>query len=290
MTKRILLIILFLCSTCFAQYNGTKPMLGTQLDFSHPLAPKSGCWLMNEGGGTVFQDIAGYRNGTVNSASWLPCKFGSGLYFDGVDDYASLPATVIGQKEFTIVVWHNASSGNGYILGDSTDGGNLFLRYGLATGRWSWQIGDIGATDAYGGAYGKWWQIVIIHDSAGAGNFYVNGILAASLSGSNFTKLTSALWLGNRNGLDRDYTGYIDHLLIYNRALSAAEVWQLYTDLSCMFVKERPELYVTAAAEEEESQVIFISSIARYSPFAIIIIIGYICSRRQLGRERNGKN
>ena len=40
------------------------------------------------------------------------------------------------------------------------------------------------------------------------------------------------------------------------------------------------------SAAEEEGQVIIIASIARYSPFAILIGFAYIYSRRQVRKER----
>ena len=68
--KKILLTIL-ICSLIFIPTSEaktpwtSKPPIGSQIDWSHPLAKGLvGCWLMNEGGGNVVNDIARRNNGT----------------------------------------------------------------------------------------------------------------------------------------------------------------------------------------------------------------------------------
>ena len=59
---------------------------------------------------------------------------------------------------------------------------------------------------------------------------YVNGVLNASQSATGTLTSMVSLTIGSylSGGGGHNYTGAIDNLRIYNRALSAAEVQQLY--------------------------------------------------------------
>lgn len=67
-----------------------KPPLGSQIDFSHPLAKGLvGCWLFNEGSGIKVHDISGYGNhGDVSGTSgyWN----GGDFKFNGTNNYVSI--------------------------------------------------------------------------------------------------------------------------------------------------------------------------------------------------------
>jgi len=46
--------------------------------------------------------------------------------------------------------------------------------------------------------------------------------------GTNFTKLLSSLYIGNRGDLQGDYVGTVDEVGVWDRELSADEVRDLY--------------------------------------------------------------
>jgi len=89
-----LLILIFVSSIVFGDWPYQhKPMLGQQVDRSHPCAKGLvGFWLMNEGTGNRIQDLSGNRiTGTlVADTHFVPGKFGSALGFDGTGDYVSI--------------------------------------------------------------------------------------------------------------------------------------------------------------------------------------------------------
>lgn len=67
-----------------------KPALGSRVDWGHPLAEGLlSCWLLNEGYGSILQDIAGAQDATLNTGSpiWQPTAGGmaptttAGQYF-----------------------------------------------------------------------------------------------------------------------------------------------------------------------------------------------------------------
>ena len=295
MTKRILLIILFFCSVCLGQWSGVKPPLGTQLDRSHPLGNPVAAYFMLEGGGSKIYDLSGNGNtgSFVGNTAWVPGKFGSCLSFDGVGDYIASAATpTLKIVEGTLSVWAKTSVPGLYLLTVGSGGNRVFITMtgggairGQALIGWS----TIFQINTPTGALhdGKWHHSVLTWNSSEA-VFYVDGRREISESGDERWNNTAnvAAQIGADGSGTTNWNGSIDNVMIFNRALTASEIVQLYREPFCMFQQETPWLYVTAAAEEEETQVIMVATIARYSPFVILIGLAYICTRRQLGRER----
>ncbi len=63
-------------------------------------------WKFDEGSGTTAIDSVGTNYGTIYGATWVDGICGSGLSFDGVDDYIAL-SEISGSayNDFTIAVW-----------------------------------------------------------------------------------------------------------------------------------------------------------------------------------------
>lgn len=49
------------------------------------------CWKFDEGAGYRAADAVGINDALVDGAIWVPAKLGSGLKFDGIDDFARVP-------------------------------------------------------------------------------------------------------------------------------------------------------------------------------------------------------
>jgi hypothetical protein len=232
-----------------------KPLLGVPVNWSHPLARGLvGCWLMNEGGGNKIYNLSGNRNaGTfVGDTQWAPGKFGSCLSFDGTGDYVTTNKDIIGTESFTISAWiylkssaatmgivESAETGApGFVAGLIT--GNLFLRVARRAVEWL-------ATGATILPLNTWVFVACTYNGT-AGNttvVYLNG----RTDGNNYD--TDIFTSGNLYiGIYRNsyFNGYIDDVMIFNRALTAQEVAQLYREPFCMF--DRPSiglLYVPPA-------------------------------------------
>lgn len=216
-----------------------------------------GLWVMNENGGLTVFDLSGngFHGTIVCTSPWSSGKFGSAIYCDGVDDYISFPKAVIQQSTWTVVVWVKCKVSpiyHGYIFADSTDAANLLVRVYLIDDRYNSYIGDVdGGSFDIAGSFGKWQQLVVTHDATGNVNIFLDNILRDTLVGSNFTGLTGDLWLGNRVGLDRDFQGYFDNMLICNRVLTAQERDLIYREPFYMFGRKRQPV-ITAAAPPPE--------------------------------------
>lgn len=184
-------------------------------------------------------DASGHgNNGTVYGATLTKDRFGkqnSAYKFDGTYDYILVPDRAsLRLKTFTIVAWVNP---------DYFFGGNRIVEKGNSNSYWL----DINPNNNtvigfYDGAYydliskntialNKWSFIVGTYDGALL-KIYINGTLNNSRSiSSQLYQSAQPLVIGWKyNGITADhYSGLMDDIRIYNRALSAKEI-QLLAD------------------------------------------------------------
>ena len=76
--------------------------------------------------------------------------------------------------------------------------------------------------------YNEWSHVLCVFNET-AKKIFINGVLIAESDGITPTRTTTAdLGIGNNPGGSRTFDGYIDEVIIYNRALNNNEVLQLY--------------------------------------------------------------
>ena len=199
-------------------------------------------WGFNEGAGTSAADSSGNNNTAtlLNGLTWGTGKYGSGLSFDGANDYLSAPNSPsldITGTGLTLSTWlkpSTASTGDQVVLGKhwnttmtspyyqyalelQTNGTRPVFLIGTATG--------LRAVAMTGSLTKNVWSHLAIVWNGSTVQFYVNGALVSS--GSLSASMTAR---GNplRLGADADpwqfYGGLLDDMRIYNRAQTAAEV------------------------------------------------------------------
>ncbi len=190
---------------------------------------------------TTITDVSGQSNhgyfvGGATSTAKVVGRVGQALRFDGVNDYIPTASRAInGSGHFTFSAWvkyertsstYEVPIWNGV---DSTTGGFGF-GYRKPNSRvlgagWGSSNGEIlGITSENG----VWYHVASTYDGA-THTFYVNGVSqgTAPFSTSNFT--SGVTTLGNlTSGNSYWFQGSSDEIRAYNRALSAAEVKQLY--------------------------------------------------------------
>jgi hypothetical protein len=244
-------------------YTRIKPPLGIRPDWSNPITKGLvGCWLMNEGGGNLVNDLSGNGNrGTITNALWAPGKFGSCLSFDGTGDYVNLgnkiftPGGAVTTNDFTLSLWVNTSAGaTSRCMGKYQDADRrLYLRLDTAIVDFyarttAGAIIDIGGVST-GLIAGQWTHVAIVAPRGRTPAFFIHGI-SRSLTYSTCTtgtlENTGDLHLGGYNGTG--WPGLIDHLQIYNRALSASEIARLYQEPFAMF--RRRQIWPSGAGGE----------------------------------------
>ena len=185
-------------------------------------------------------DISGNGNhGTVNGATLDTDRHGqTGMAydFDGVNDKiivnGSWPS---GNSSRSVSVWYKAPSHKGNIF---TFGDGLLQKarfsVGLNFNNIHGSLGFIGQGSdqmfSVNGLYDSWNMILITYNGL-LGNLYFNGnILSESFNYILETNGSMPLVIGS-NSLNRDdefFSGCIDDVRIYNRALSSSEVFALY--------------------------------------------------------------
>jgi outer membrane protein assembly factor BamB len=189
-----------------------------------------GYWKLDENSGTTAYDSSSYNNnGIIYGASWTGGKVNSALSFDGVNDYVDcgtgpslMPTTAI-----TLEAWFKASNVSTYGTIVSTfyyEG--YFLRINpnaaveFAPGICYSPAGTIQP--------GVWHHVVGTFNGTLA-EIYVNGNLVGSQSSGYLAYTGQSLRIGNNPATGLWFNGVIDEVKVYNRALSAQEVWAEYS-------------------------------------------------------------
>ena len=196
-------------------------------------------WKMDEATGTSAYDISGNANtgafGAGSSApTWAQGKVGKALQFDGTDDYINISdspsLTISGQN--TIEFWFKPSvtinpsdplthillwKGNSDTIGTANSDGRLEIR--------GPDPRPVSTTSTW--IAGTWYHIALTLDSGGY-KLYINGILEGT-STSTYSILSSSnsITIGGSPDLPSWFNGFIDHVKIYNSALTAAQIaWE----------------------------------------------------------------
>jgi hypothetical protein len=200
-----------------------------------------GHWNLDQGSGTIAYDSSGYSNhGTVYGASWASGKVSGALKFDGVNDYVDCgnDETLDPTQAVTIEAWvifnqlPSVAKHFMAIAGKSGGGTDLDLQ-AETDNRFKFFIGPGDPNVAVSNTVvetGKWYHIAGTYQANNFIKIYVNGVLekttsikiARNTNSNKFCIGKSGVWPG------RFFNGIIDEVKIYNRALSAEEIWAEY--------------------------------------------------------------
>lgn len=200
-----------------------------------------GQWRMD---GNAKDNTPNADNGTVSGAALTTDRHGtanSAYSFNGSSNYIQVPdtATLNSTSALSISVWINPStfSSTGYagvggstIIGTNVNGGGDGWILGVASSTnklWWWPAGS---QDKYSAATiptGQWTHVVLTF-SSGTLKIYLNGVLDSSQSAATPQVPTSAFEVGAKSWITGWFAGSMDDLRMYNRALSANEVTNLY--------------------------------------------------------------
>ena len=202
-----------------------------------PFQPVS--WWRGEGNA---KDGVGGNDGTLkNGATFAVGKVGQAFSFDGVNDYALVPykesLNFAPAGQFTLETWVRLEANNKYkaILVKSPPGGV-----------WDWglwcndknrfvaghhnQDAALSTTVAQSGV---WYYVAVTYQN-GNWKMYVNGALESQTDGVFITQSLGGLALGRKGeepsvtGEPGYFQGLVDEPSIYNRALSAAEIKEIF--------------------------------------------------------------
>jgi len=103
---------------------------------------------------------------------------------------------------------------------------------------------------------GLWHHIVAVRTNSTDGEIYVDGSLDGSDSGPAKSLNNVPVWIGRGFTGPFYFNGLIDDVRIYDRALSAKEIWQLYLDGFSSYERAIIQIEDAIADKEEMLEVI----------------------------------
>ena len=193
----------------------------------------------DEGSGTGTADGSGRGNGgTVSGATWTTGKFGSGLNFDGVNDWVTIAdsASLDLTTAMTLEAWVLPAVSSNWrtaVFKEQTGDVAYSLYSSINTNvpRSEAVIG--GAARSVNGTAaltsGVWSHLSATYDGS-TYRLFVNGAQVASTAATgNIAVSSGALRIGGNNVWGEWFSGRIDEVRVYNRALTQAE---LQTDMN----------------------------------------------------------
>src|SRR3989344_1234060 len=187
----------------------------------------------------TMTDKSGNGNtGTITNMSTTTSptigKIGQALKFDGVNDYVTASSDFIGTSAGTFSAWVYARSFGGSNNGRIISNGRTELNVVSTNSRFR-LTSDGGTTEIFSAnsavSLNTWIHIAATRDASGVANIYVNGAISGTANQSSGSPVngTSNVAVGRRiASSNQEFDGSIDDVRIYNRALSAQEVKQLY--------------------------------------------------------------
>ncbi|MFH0908834.1 MAG: LamG-like jellyroll fold domain-containing protein [bacterium] len=202
-------------------------------------------WRMDEGGGAIVADSAGNgNNGTLlGAAAWGAGKCGGAVQFDGIDDYVDCgnSALLKPTKNITISMWVKPAAiqktyadlfgghanNQGYVIQQHLIMTNEFLFvYNNGSG---WQGGNV-LTQLKAGQ----WNFFVVQKDGNKVRHYLDGKLTGEtdVTGDIYYLAGERIYIGE--GYipgQRNFNGLIDEVKMFDRALSADEIWNEYKGL-----------------------------------------------------------
>lgn len=191
-------------------------------------------WRFDEGSGTTAHDTHHIAKSDNKEGS----IFGNALSFDGVDDYVEVPDSdsLDITDEITVEAWVKLKEVAGgqrqKIIAGKFDGD--YDPYALIYDNVDHYVGfKLSANSVTVPHYSytpdnKWHHLVGTYDGKDV-KFYFDGELKASIPNSGLIKSrTNSVTIGGWTGQTRFINGTIDEVHIYNRALSAEEIYDHY--------------------------------------------------------------
>jgi hypothetical protein len=183
--------------------------------------------------GTTWTDLSGLgNNATLTNGPLYSSNTGGTIVFDGSNDYAPIGSTgfPLANSAGTICAWANATTA-------AAGSGNWILTYGNTVTSQARFIGLYNQNYYFGGyvdditATGfqanTWFHMVGVYDGTNA-SMYINGRLVSGPTAKTWNTVSNNAQLGRQVNTGEYWNGNIAQVSIYNRALSAAEIRQLF--------------------------------------------------------------
>ena len=230
-------------------------------------------WKLDETGGFNAEDSASDNDGTLTSGNdWIPALIDGGLDFDGSNDYVDAGTFDVTGSGITMMGWFNAeaiatddgrivSKANGpnatdawWQLSTTDSGSNRYLRMRIKAGGTTTTFADssVNLTTA------QWYFAVGTYDSAtGDMRLYLDGAEVANgshaVGGAIDTDAAVPVAIGANGTAERFFNGILDDVRVYNYALSASEISDLYAANAPLGPSSYTETYQSWSATSDNT-------------------------------------
>jgi concanavalin A-like lectin/glucanase superfamily protein len=207
----------------------------------------------DEGNGEILHDLSGNNHdGTIVEGSWTDGISGKALDFNGINTYVNLPPSTLGNwNSLTYSFWVKAPkySGSGWPAFFGSHTTSLTYNTCIAISRNTETLHieidtDTGNYETNGNItipWDTWFHAALVYDGSNLTE-YINGVRGKSIPATGNLKNVAELNIGQLGNGRYFFNGLIDEAYIFNRALSAVEIKQLYnhavTYSSSIFFKE----------------------------------------------------
>jgi hypothetical protein len=200
-----------------------------------------GLWLCDDGAGDTLTDSSGNGNDAAGQFDWDEGKFGDGIVIAGGSIVVPTSNSINSIKEaLTVAAWFRIDADsdtgirrqNAFLLEDQSssepvpDGFSfrIWTTNGLSTGAY-------GMTEL---EHGEWYHVAGTYDGA-VMKLYINGVAEEELKTDGAANFNGE-WTGDiatpgdqlqLKYADESFTGAMDEIVIFNRALSETEIKEL---------------------------------------------------------------
>ena len=206
-------------------------------------------------------DLAGYNSGTLHGgATFVPGKVGQAVSLDGIDDYIEIPNSDTFNfgptSPMSISLW-------AYRTGPATIMHIIGKRVGCSGSGISYQMAFDSAGMLFGGDNGwvytgrqmptnVWIHLAATFDGT-TFCFYTNGLLVATGLGTLGPVNSAPLRIGKLGECGGTFDGWLDEVSIYNRALSATEIQDIYAADTNGLCLPKPPMFTAPLAYNQSN-------------------------------------
>jgi hypothetical protein len=199
-----------------------------------------GYWPFDTINGTTTPDASGKGHDAtlVNGPTGTTGRSGSALHFNGSNQYVDTGASILDTaSDYTVSAWVKLDSAGGAfataVSQDSAKGSSeFFLQYSGADGRFAFSSVGNRALASTAPQTGVWYHLVGVRDSVDQQlRLYVDGQLAGTTGYCPGAAATGHTVIGRgqfNDAMVDFWRGDLDQVHVYDRALSADEIQQLY--------------------------------------------------------------
>jgi|SRR5690242_6594686 len=212
---------------------GTSTLSSPIVVTSAPVSGLVAAYSFSEGAGTTILDSSGNGNvGVIDGVEWTTTgRFGKALRFNGTGWVTVKDSPSLQLNTLTLEAWvYPTVPLNGWIdliMKETADGASYYL---CASSQWGVPVGGVAiseekmvlAPDAL--PINEWSHVATTYDGSYQ-RMYVNGVLVAShAQQGRINTSAGVLRLGGDSVWGERFTGLIDEVRVYNRALLSTEI------------------------------------------------------------------